>query len=185
MLPPAFYKHFNPRSREGSDRSWRYRHSGDSGDFNPRSREGSDGANTITYEDANISIHAPAREATIPANMGGLYEKISIHAPARGATSGDGRGNPASPDFNPRSREGSDLFGGQVVRRFKISIHAPARGATILALARAGFTLISIHAPARGATSWSKTTIGSRKKFQSTLPRGERLYGITDSSETT
>ena len=55
-------------------------------------------------------------------------------------------------DFNPRSREGSDevLFV-EFCKHF-ISIHAPARGAT-KALRRKGGNL----------------------RFQSTLPRGERL----------
>ena len=57
--------HFNPRSREGSDERpaqlWaRLRH------FNPRSREGSDRiAEPGTYDVASISIHAPAKGATI------------------------------------------------------------------------------------------------------------------------
>ena len=33
-------------------------------------------------------------------------------------------------NFNPRSREGSDLNLYRVVRLFNISIHAPAKGAT-------------------------------------------------------
>ena len=34
---------------------------------------------------------------------------ISIHAPVKGATPRLGRGHRAGHDFNPRSREGSDL----------------------------------------------------------------------------
>ena len=56
--------HFNPRSREGSD----VQQSG--GDFlkynfNPRSREGSDIVIAQQYIELTISIHAPARGATM------------------------------------------------------------------------------------------------------------------------
>ena len=58
-----------------------------------------------------ISIHAPAKGAT-KINSDLLPDKlmISIHAPAKGAThiSGDCRTYPD--DFNPRSREGSDVL---------------------------------------------------------------------------
>ena len=62
--------------------------------------------------------------------------------------------------------------------QISISIHAPARGATHTAGVIAANCKISIHAPARGATHGeSKWTKGSR--FQSTLPRGERLHLLT------
>ena len=79
-----------------------------------------------------------------------------------------------------------------------ISIHAPARGATSQGWIESLSRKISIHAPARGATQFfriairsidnfnprsregsdASTTTQSAKKstFQSTLPRGERLY---------
>ena len=60
--------------------------------------------------------------------------------------------DPAS-DFNPRSREGSDLNSNTWDHFSQISIRAPARGAT---------------APTESAT------IKALDKFQSTLPRGER-----------
>ena len=79
--------------------------------FNPRSREGSD---KISYHHAiqriNISIHAPARGAT-PASDGTTKPNIiSIHAPARGATLYSCKRFLAIVDFNPRSREGSDDY---------------------------------------------------------------------------
>ncbi len=56
---------------------------------------------------------------------------ISIHAPARGATMLIFPWTFYDHDFNPRSREGSDLgyplYGRYIIN---ISIHAPARGAT-------------------------------------------------------
>ena len=61
-------------------------------------------------------------------------------------------GSVAGGNFNPRSREGSDVAGsGEKVSEKVISIHAPARGATACGI---------------------RATSG--KIFQSTLPRGER-----------
>ncbi len=57
----------------------------------------------------------------------------------------------------------------------EISIHAPARGATLWLLVHIVLLPISIHAPARGATEF-RCWILSAGKFQSTLPRGERLF---------
>ena len=98
--------------------------------------------------------------------------------------------------FNPRSRTGSDAWGQSTSKPFDISIHAPARGATQHDINAAGYTEISIHAPARGATIFfavlqtnsfnfnprSRTgsdhfdilTPPACRRFQSTLPHGER-----------
>ena len=80
---------------------------------------------------------------------------ISIHAPARGATSISTSIPGIATDFNPRSREGSDM----------VAIINPNANPTI-----------SIHAPARGATT-ANSTENIEREFQSTLPRGER-HGI-------
>ena len=121
--------------------------------FNPRSREGSDpglendrryalkisihaparGATVLEDRDAGyikISIHAPARGATSFAYFLAFFFVISIHAPARGATSLSRRFRPQDFHFNPRSREGSDTVNKPFACLKKISIHAPARGAT-------------------------------------------------------
>ena len=105
----------------------------------------------------------------------GRFYGISIHAPARGATLIFCLSLPCMCYFNPRSREGSDLFyfrlifpikhfnprsrGGSDVPVLpvpvtrKISIHAPARGATFSLACLTRKIKISIHAPARGATN--------------------------------
>ena len=55
--------------------------------FNPRSREGSDKDTKMPLEGATfISIHAPAKGATGRAAQGRQDQGISIHAPAKGAT---------------------------------------------------------------------------------------------------
>ena len=81
----TFPDDFNPRSREGSDQiqreAWDYGE-----DFNPRSREGSDDDKGTQSGDGKISIHAPARGATIKPISSISSLSISIHAPARGAT---------------------------------------------------------------------------------------------------
>ena len=62
--------------------------------------------------ESNVSIHAPARGATLPRVRGTQPQQVSIHAPARGATS-------AGRSFAPTRT---------------VSIHAPARGATVFPL---------------------------------------------------
>ena len=127
------YSDFNPRSREGSDRfsvpSGRICmvisiHAPARGatdifciirfgfiHFNPRSREGSDvmfSAPIISF--FIISIHAPARGATKKTHHTYYLILISIHAPARGATTSLTLLIYAPIYFNPRSREGSDVY---------------------------------------------------------------------------
>ena len=79
-------------------------------------------------------------------------EAVSIHAPAWGATG-----------FNDGTCEGDD-----------VSSHAPAWGATTEGMSYFDKEAVSIHAPAWGATGKFKG-ISAEQKFQSTLPRGERL----------
>ena len=63
---------------------------------------------------------------------------VSIHAPARGATEFYESGEDISDSFNPRAREGRDVYSvGKYTNKIKVSIHAPARGATLDGVARA------------------------------------------------
>ena len=80
----------------------------------------------------------------------------------------------AKVDFNPRSREGSDLDTNTIV------LPLPVFQSTLPRRERLGHkyhsvttSSISIHAPAKGATPQVITSILSFK-FQSTLPRRER-----------
>ena len=62
-----------------------------------------------------------------------------------------------------------------IIPGIAISIHAPTRGATVMPEAiRPDNMVISIHAPTRGATQHSF----HYSLFQSTLPQGERQYGL-------
>ena len=123
-------------------------------DFNPRSREGSDDNRSDFSVFPSISIHAPAKGATLTWIMF-LYLKkyfnprsregsdrqgkkaqctelfISIHAPAKGATNHNTIMLVHHHHFNPRSREGSDFAVLMPLSNCKISIHAPAKGATV------------------------------------------------------
>ena len=121
-----------------------------------------------------ISIHAPARGATLLPSLSFLRQFISIHAPARGATSCyqalvDRIGN-----FNPRSREGSDALKQSAFCIIIISIHAPARGATLgLHNFMPDFQFQSTLP--RGERRFVHSNPTFLWQFQSTLPRGERL----------
>ena len=64
MTPIYNSDDFNPRSREGSDTNKRIDYF-KLLNFNPRSREGSDEFDEYTGKEDKISIHAPAKGATI------------------------------------------------------------------------------------------------------------------------
>ena len=102
-------------------------------------------------------------------------DNVSIHAPARGATISLVIVT-EPPCFNSRAREGRDFCQSRASSpKVTVSIHAPARGATFFDNAQhVARKTVSIHAPARGATEatplrfvWSL--------FQFTRPRGARL----------
>ena len=122
--------------------------------FNPRSHEGSDSHPTIELKRPwYISILAPTRGATTFLGIPVPAVGISILAPTRGATVSGIRYSALKTNFNPRSHEGSD---------------------TVLLYFFADFG-ISILAPTRGATSRNVLFLRIRL-FQSSLPRGERLW---------
>ena len=152
-------------------------------------------------DELNISIHAPARGATICQCRVFRRERISIHAPARGATnmaealiqlvnqfqSTLPRGERHSawmPNrrfdyFNPRSREGSDWIRPGVLAMV-LDFNPRSREGSDSGEATIDWypADISIHAPARGATPEKRRLTGIQRIFQSTLPRGERRQMI-------
>ena len=103
-------------------------------------------------EDRNISIHAPARGATIQLH---LTQCCSV--------------------FQSTLPRGERHHAGFAAFYVGISIHAPTRGATISKRVSSPSLRISIHAPTRGATV-DGGLCEECQKFQSTLPRGERRY---------
>ena len=80
------------------------------------------------------------------------HSLISIHAPAKGATIDASIIKAVFFNFNPRSREGSDSTDLNTITTPGISIHAPAKGATANMSINTSYLYISIHAPAKGAT---------------------------------
>ena len=143
--------------------------------FNPRSREGSDDHGKDQRGNMDISIHAPAKGATMRTarrlqvrilfqstlprreRLEGVLNNIaifiiSIHAPAKGATAFV----PCFMYFSifqstlPRRER---LAGMCICHLRSISIHAPAKGATQTPGEAYFLIRISIHAPAKGATA--------------------------------
>ena len=152
----TLYTYFNPRSREGSDLKL-YRDMPDCNHFNPRSREGSDRSRVCR------KLSASGFQSTLPrgerlkvtdVRVERLQFQSTLPRGERPYTAGYQPMD--SENFNPRSREGSDVR---------------------LASQYLGLNSISIHAPARGATTFS-TLLLSQHEFQSTLPRGERPDNI-------
>ena len=118
--------------------------------FNPRARAGRDEEQIVAKIGEIVSIHAPARGATLtsgsqsPAytcfnpraragrdgvtiNINNNEDNVSIHAPARGATTGTGTIKPVLGGFNPRARAGRDLFpGAEISRRSSFNPRARA-----------------------------------------------------------
>ena len=164
---------FNPRSREGSDCRYVLQPP-IKNNFNPRSREGSDGTTRLMHISSRISIHAPARGAT---NCGLTDYQVRHYFNPRSPGGSDlfRHGMEVNHiNFNPRSREGSDDF---FLFRFShkvfISIHAPARGATSPFCLPAKITRFQSTLP-RGERLVGGSGFSSIASFQSTLPRGER-----------
>ena len=163
--------------------------------FNPRSREGSDAGGSHSTGDRGISIHAPAKGATSCAH-GALARLLFQSTLPRRERRPPSALRQRTPNFNPRSREGSDvlsLFGSRPRSDFNPRsregsdcpavwsrpprTHFNPRSREGSDGARFGrltvVKSISIHAPAKGATAAS----GSSRIwtiFQSTLPRRER-----------
>ena len=117
-LPNYRLRHFNPRSREGSDHFPAHL-MGKKFLFQSTLPRGERQKVTFTVKDTeDISIHAPARGAT--------FLLPAIRRRCR--------------NFNPRSREGSDSYCSDLSKFFTfISIHAPARGATFVIWAMESF----------------------------------------------
>ena len=119
-----------------------------------------------------ISIHAPVKGATQGYVHGADVACISIHAPVKGATHRRARWAHQS-DFNPRSREGSDL---------KISRSPPTLGfqSTLPRRERRRqMIMVTLTVPfqstlPRRERRSQNELISMRMEFQSTLPRRER-----------
>jgi len=104
-----------------------------------------------------ISIRAPAKGATVRHPGGATACKISIRAPAKGATCRIRPHRLSRCNFNPRSREGSDLCG-KWWQAFHPYFNPRSREGSDICLVKF-FLFIT--------------------KFQSALPRRERLLIVS------
>ena len=101
---------FNPRAREGRDLPVSSR-SSLTGGFNPRAREGRDTINQLR-EAFQIQFQStrPRGARLLPPYLIVVDRIVSIHAPARGATLPVSTRSSPTGGFNPRAREGRDVF---------------------------------------------------------------------------
>jgi len=141
---------FNPRARAGRDR-YPIALPPSLPGFNPRARAGRDPPPSPQARRLIVSIHAPARGATLNHWLNHRLRPVSIHAPARGAT----------------------LIPGDVLHVLDVSIHAPARGATA-ACSHAQATRQGFNPRARAGRDEWQTRHRPDRRFQSTRPRGAR-----------
>ena len=145
--------------------------------FNPRSREGSDSKCNRVMERTGISIHAPAKGATHCFLASTPFYSFQSTLPQRERLRGAGLRIynltfqstlprrerhqtvmalfTSFPDFNPRSREGSD--GILICRCLGIIYFNPRsrEGSDIACKYFDAGVGISIHAPAKGATPYT------------------------------
>ena len=123
----------------------------------------------------HISIHAPAWGATKLGEVANATEQFQSTLP-RGERRQSIPHHAVRDYFNPRSRVGSD--GGQAqppCRTHVISIHAPAWGATLTnAVLVLKFWRFQSTLPRGERLADSQVRCWEQSQFQSTLPRGER-----------
>ena len=123
------------------------------GGFNPRPREGGDDVQDhVDYAFMEVSIHAPAKEATYALDNNFNPYKVSIHAPAKEATS----------------------FKEENIGQGEVSIHAPAKEATRFGLQRRPPYARFNPRPREGGDNRLNPKFLSGA-FQSTPPRRRRL----------
>ena len=110
---------------------------------------------SVDLQSKRISIHAPARGASLMLLKQLDISTISIHAPARGASvlGGQAIHENVRFQFTPL-REGLHSVPSMQPKDDIISIHAPARGASWFVCSSSSRSSISIHAPARGASEF-------------------------------
>ena len=102
------------------------------------------------------------------------FTDISIHAPAKGATVPVVKQFSDSVNFNPRSREGSDSDNPCTDFDIPISIHAPAKGATSWNCVKVRWRKHFNPRSREGSDCTHQPLLWLSVRFQSTLPRRER-----------
>ena len=112
----------------------------------------------VLPDHCHISIHAPTRGATLQVDVHGYYPNIFQSTLPRGERHYTCMTNGYVIDFNPRSHEGSDWL---IQRLFRRHINFNPRS----------------H---EGSDPGRADGNHFRNRFQSTLPRGERPFRLTD-----
>ena len=149
-------------------------------DFNPRSREGSD-KSRVTGRSISVRF-----QSTLPRGERlCLFLLILLKATFQSTLPRGERHEVARKKrwllyFNPRSREGSDVLKKHLHEEVCISIHAPARGATFDNPFLDPEFVISIHAPARGATQQNMGITGTTAKISIHAPARGATANITN-----
>ena len=147
--------------------------------FNPRSREGNDNNSDCRGLNNKVSIHVPARETTIRFASSVIVIPVSIHVPARETTViqtiNKVLGDVVS--IHVPARETTKNRKLQLYNR-TVSIHVPARETTAQADKQNKWNAVSIHVPARETTCRVFLLSSFPFVFQSTFPRGKRLYTV-------
>ena len=144
---------FQSTRLRGARRYYHGLHEWDISGFNPRASEGRDFYRTANSPTLPVSIHAPARGATVAWMREPLAAVVSIHAPARGAT----------------------IQGIFMERGWVVSIHAPARGATNYRRRAARKAAARFNPRAREGRDVQLDGVNCEIfTFQSTRPRGAR-----------
>ena len=188
---------FNPRAREGRDArmtrvnytregfqstrprgarpGWPERDYSAAHGFNPRAREGRDARVERHPPVVDVSIHAPARGATLRDRRLCDVADVSIHAPARGATVYQESTMPVIFVFQstrPRGARQDQAYAWMQIHMFQST---RPRGARRRPWNRAGCRWPCFNPRAReGRDSSPRSSLDASLSFQSTRPRGAR-----------
>ena len=136
---------------------------------------GNDGVKAQWGGSSYISIHVPSWGTTASGDPSTAPDRISIHVPSWGTTI-HRHAEVDYVQFQSTFPRGERRLSYEATSRdMSISIHVPSWGTT-RSLFDLPFPLpISIHVPSWGTTSML-AGCGKAYPFQSTFPRGERLY---------
>src|SRR5690554_3783168 len=120
--------------------------------------KGATAVDLFPIEHGGVSIHAPAKGATQGREGNPRSILVSIHAPAKGATSSGVSKGRCTSCFNPRAREGRDIWLGSLLLQVTSFNPRAREGRDSYIIAGFGVDQVSIHAPAKGATFFAFRT---------------------------
>ena len=146
--------------------------------FNPRIRKGCDFNQKHIHQNIKVSIHASAKDATVPSKTNEAANYVSIHASAKDAT--QDYLSPASLKMVSIHASAKDATIKKIHANHGrgVSIHASAKDATLRWPLDMILPKVSIHASAKDATE-KRVRIEGGFRFQSTHPQRERRTEIS------